>query len=163
MGGQLKISLSSFLLIFALLLVCVDDDVYCGWSGRASGLVINAHELILVSWESWFRLHPDILSLSHFNLRHYLHDQALQGSLATTLRQLEYNFLYNFVATVRQLWDNFKTTMGNFLRQIFKVSWSPVLVTSHFLHQRRSVGSPRWWPHVLCTKGGQLDLPTHHN
>ena len=51
-GGQLKISLSSFLLIFALLLVCVDDDVYCGWSGRASGLVINAHELILVSWES---------------------------------------------------------------------------------------------------------------
>ena len=118
MGGQLKISLSSFLLIFALLLVCVDDDVYCGWSGRASGLVINAHELILVSWESWFRLHPDILSLSHFNLRHYLHDQALQGSLATTLRQLEYNFLYNFVATVRQLWDNFKTIMGNFLRQI---------------------------------------------
>ena len=27
-------------------------------------------------------------------------------------------FLYNFVATVRQRWDNFKTTMGNFLRQI---------------------------------------------
>ena len=110
MGGQLKISLSSFVLILLILLIlllaCVDDDVYCGRSGRASGLVINAHELILVSWESWFRLHPDILSLSHFNLRHYLHDQALQRSLATTLRQLEYNFLYNFVATVRQLQDN---------------------------------------------------------
>ena len=117
MGGQLKISLSSFVLILLiLLLACVDDDVYCGWSGRASGLVINAHELILVSWESWFRLHPDILSLSHFNLRHYLHDQALQRSLATTLRQLEYNFLYNFVATVRQLQDNngklFKANFG---------------------------------------------------
>ena len=42
------------------------------------------------------------------------------------------NFLYNFVATVRQLWDNFKTTMGNFLRQIlgnFQTTWGHMVTT----------------------------------
>ena len=36
------------------------DDA--GLSGRARSLVINAHELILVSRESCCRLHPDILT-----------------------------------------------------------------------------------------------------